>query len=86
MNYGMVALAAQAFNNEIEASTGVTLKPVARIEDWSECYGCLIGHVLNHPQQSSFERPLQMTTKIVARGEGWMETENTRYILGREAK
>ena len=76
-------MAAQAFNSELEESFGIKLKPVARIENWTECYGCLIGHIISHPRQNEFERPLQMTTKIVDRGEGWVETENTRYILGR---
>jgi hypothetical protein len=82
MNAEAIAMAAEAFRVELEEATGETMKHVAYIDDWSEAYGCLIGKVGNHPRQDDFHRPVQMTSQIVDRGEGWVETMNTRYILG----
>lgn len=67
-------------------------KPLAQIEDWyiTTVRGerVLVGAIQGHPNQQSFRQLYQITTPIVAENEadGWIETRNTRYMLGKPAE
>lgn len=60
-------------------------KPKARIENWAKVGNCLLGQIQGHTRQDEFFKPFQLTSNIVREGKGWIETENTRYILGEPA-
>ena len=61
-------------------------KPRARIEDWiySKKHSCLIGKVTYHPNQESFKKTFQVTSKVLRldRKNKVAETQNTIYELG----
>jgi hypothetical protein len=64
----------------------VSNKPTANIDDWSYIGGDrLLGTISNHYRQSDFQTNLQMTSRIIRidEKEGFAETENTFFILGK---
>ncbi len=68
------------------------MKNQARIENWTEipAFGggsYLLGTIKDHPRQHMFHAAQQMTSPIIKmdRANGICETENTVYVLGKEA-
>lgn len=62
-------------------------KPEAHIENWGHFRNGLLGMVSKHPRQEEFHTELQNTSRLVELNEeeGWAETNNTFYTLGKRA-
>jgi hypothetical protein len=60
-------------------------KPIATLDKWQDWGDYFMGQVKDHPRQDEFEAEVQLTSKVIKRGEGWIETQNTIYKLGTKA-
>lgn len=63
-------------------------KPEAYITDWELWGDRLVGRISDHPNQYQFRNETQLTSPLLDYNveEGWAETENTIYRLGRRAE
>lgn len=58
-----------------------------RIENWFYYGDGIGGQITGHQRQDQFTSDCQWTSKVIAMNEeeGWCQTENTRYELGKRA-